>query len=85
MAYRVLTNKYEKIRSMIKTPLSEKKFIDDDELTEPIELVYGDTTSWRRLEEEKKIKFKFKFKSILESVEGGISEIKKRRKKKKKF
>jgi len=85
MAYRVLTNKYEKIRSMIKTPLSEKKFIDDDELTEPIELVYGDTTSWRRLEEEKKIKLKLKFKSILESVEGGISEIKKRRKKKKKF
>ena len=85
MAYRVLTNKYEKIRSMIKTPLSEKKFIDDDELTEPIELVYGDTTSWRRLEEEKKIKLKLKFKSILESVEGGISEIKKRSKKKKKF
>eukprot|EP01080_Neovahlkampfia_damariscottae_P003417 gene3417-5962_t len=63
MAYRVLTNKYEKIRSMIKTPLSEKKFIDDDELTEPIELVYCDPTSWR---------------SILESVEGGISQIQKR-------
>jgi hypothetical protein len=47
MAYRVLTSKYEKIRSMIKTPLGNKKFQDEETLTEPIELHYYDPSGWR--------------------------------------